>query len=236
MKKINIFTLSLLCLGLIACGGKKDKSQSDSSESDEIVMTPESTEITGDLEGCYTIVDRQYKPNKDVFQTVAIELQRSDKAFPFDESFGEFSSFSTSSKDPKIKVGFGIEFLDEDGNIIAKADPSSTPYSHEEPVTLAKLKNGGKASIRFTISSQEDAAKIKTFRITSAVENDPGWGEKSSKSSTPSIPDYSDEIEKAKKQYDDAYRKAEKEYDDAYNKAKKQYDDAYEDAKRQLGL
>lgn len=236
MKKIKFFTLSILCLGLMACGGKKDKTESDSKDGEEIVMTPESTEITGDLEGCYTVVERKYKPSGDGLSVVTVELQRTDKEFPFDESFGEFASFGTWGQDPKIKVGFGIEFLDEDGNIIDKRDPSSNSYSSEEPVTLAKLKNGGKASIRFNILSQNDAAKIKTFRITSAVEKDPGWEKSSSKSSTPSIPDYSGEIEKAKKEYDEAYRKAKKEYDDAYNEAKKQYDDAYEDAKRQFGL
>lgn len=50
-KTINIWVIGLLALGLASCGGKKD------AEKAEIVLSPETTHIKGDLGDYFEVVD-----------------------------------------------------------------------------------------------------------------------------------------------------------------------------------
>lgn len=237
MKFVKFFSVSILLLGLSACGGKENSEGSENNDSEEAgYFTPETTDISGDLAGCYTVVDRKYKGTGDFLSTVAIELTRTDKDLPFDENEGELRSFSTHGSGPMINVGFGIEFLDKDGNIISKEDPSSSPYSGDEAVTLARLKKGDKSSIQFMLNKNE-AKDVKSFRISSAVKKQEGKESKSSSSvSSSSSFDLEKEMKKAQKEYDEAYKKAQKEYNDAFDKAQKEYNDAFDKAQKDLGF
>lgn len=189
MKVSKLLVMSVIALGLTACGSKKSEKETTS-----IVMTPETTEISGPLEGCYTVVDREYKATEGSLSKVTIELERTDKAFPFDENFGEFDSMGSSSRDPKIKMGFGIEFLDEDGNVIDTQEASRG--TSNEIKALGKLAPGGKASIQFSMPDSfmnESVNQIVSFRITSNYETDKGWGESSSESDNSTVSESEDD-------------------------------------------
>ncbi len=160
----------MLFLLATSCG-KKEKSQDDK---ESIQLKPATTEISGEMEGCFTVVDRNYKVKFESFTggILTVELVRTDKPLPFSTDDRELYSFSSYSASPYVQVGFGIELLDEDGNIIDKVSASgsglSGSYSPDECVELVKLSEGKTGSIRFSIS--DGAKEATSFRITSAFE------------------------------------------------------------------
>ena len=176
MKKLIFPILSLALLA--SCGGNKSGKSSDDQNPEEQVLTPESATVSGDLSENYTVVERNYKPVKDFGTVLTVEIVRTEAPLPFDPN-EEISGFSTSQTGNK--VGFGIEFIDDDGNILDKNEARSTHvYDHTESVNLAKLKPGDKGTIRFSMHGADKATK---FRITSAYDNIPESGSSSSSSS-----------------------------------------------------
>ena len=164
MKALKYFTIALLSICMVSCSEKK---------SEEIVLTPSSSEVSGDLSDCFTVDYRDYKVTKNsLYDIVTIEIERTDKDLPFELGDRELCSFSSHLFAANVQVGFGIEFLDEDGNIVDKvsADGSGTSgsYDTDEAVALCKLKSGQKGTIRFTI--HEEAKNAVSFRISSAYK------------------------------------------------------------------
>lgn len=143
----------------MSCGGN------NSQKDEEIIMKPNSLEVTGDMEGCFTVVDKEYKVNGDWTKKIIIEIERTEKELPFELGDRELRGYGVGGWPAAVYVGFGIEFLDEDGNILDKTEANSTPYDYEEPKTLVNLKPNGRGSITFSIYS--DAEKATQFRITS---------------------------------------------------------------------
>lgn len=186
MKLYNFLSIwaLLLIVTTVSCG-QKVKNQADGNIT--IQLKPESTEVTGDMEGCFTVVDRSYKVKFEDFigGVITIEIERTDAPLPFSTDGRELYSFSTYSASPYVQVGFGIELLDKDGDIISKTSPSggglSGPYSPDECVELVKLAKGKKGSIRFSIN--EDAKEAVSFRITSAFQ----YGGSNTRSSEESV-------------------------------------------------
>ena len=173
MKHYSLLTVLAAVLFLLAAScGKKEKNQD--VQNDAIELKPASTEISGEMEGCFTVVDRTYKVKFEDFTggILTVELMRTDDILPFSSDGRELYSFSSYSASPYVQVGFGIELLDSDGNIIDKTSASASglagPYSPDECVELVKLSEGKTGSIRFSIS--EEAKEATSFRITSAFE------------------------------------------------------------------
>lgn len=170
-KLFRICFVAVISLCLISCSGKKNE------EKQEIILKPETTEVTGDLEDCFVVIDREYKATEGFGNgIITVEIERTDEDLPFDLEGKHLFSFSQFAAVAYIQVGFGIEFLDADGNILDKVDANgsgfSGSYSPDEAVALVKLKPGKKGTIRFSI---KDAAKeAVSFRITSAYESNSG--------------------------------------------------------------
>lgn len=166
MKKLTSLLALMLAIILMSCGSKKQ-----SEESESIVLKPAEIEISGDLEGCFKVIDREYKVVGDIQSIITVELIREENLLPYDEDLSP-QSFSTIMSSPHVQVGFGIEFLDDDGNILDKvsADGSgfSGSYDSDEAVALVKLKAGKKGSIRFIVT--DEAKNATSFRITSAYK------------------------------------------------------------------
>lgn len=166
MKKVNLALSVALAAVMVGCGGKK------SAEEAEMVFSPETTEVAGDLGECFTVVDRDYKVMNDGFiKKLTIELERTSEVLPFDPSVREVTDgigdSYFGSKDI-VAVGFGIEFLDEDGDIV---DKISYEKSNSDAPLLIKLKEGKTGSIQFYVPSNETIVK---FRITSGYEEKDG--------------------------------------------------------------
>lgn len=156
---------------LISCSGKKNE------EKQEIILKPETTEVSGDLEECFVVIDREYKVT-DGFGNglLTVEIERTDEELPFDLEGKHLFSFSQFAAVEYVQVGFGIEFLDKDGNVLDKVEASgsgfSGSYDPDEAVALVKLKPGKKGTIRFSVG--DEAVEAVSFRITSAYEENSG--------------------------------------------------------------
>ena len=161
---VSFLAIAMMAIVMVSCNGKKKQ--------EEIVVKPETTQISGELGKCFSIVDREYKATGDVWRLVTIEVERLDEELPFDLDGRELWSYSQSGRSANVQVGFGIEFLDADGNVLDKVSANrggmGGPYSSDECVELVKLKPGEKGTIRYQITS--DAKTAVRFRMTSSFD------------------------------------------------------------------
>lgn len=177
MKKLNYFLVAALAVVCIACGGNKNSNSSDSIQSGEEKVdgiVPESVTVSGELGPGYKVVDRVYNYEDGMMgKEITVELERTDAELPFDpddnvENFDEYSY-----KNPCVLVGFGIEVLDANGNILDKKAATSLPYSRSDIKDIAKLKPGERGSIKFSLYN-DNGDKARKFRISSAFEDKGG--------------------------------------------------------------
>lgn len=199
MRKI-LFLLASITL-FLACG-KGEKTIVESPA--EVTLKPNTTEVNGDLSGCFEVIDKEYKSNNGL---LTFELKRTDTQLPFELKDGKSpSSYGTFGSDVYVHVGFGIEFLDKDGNILhvisATASGLGSCYSSDDPIALAKLKAGQSGIIRFSVP--EAAKDAVSFRITTAYEMVEESSEKESKSSYSSSNSYDNELDRAIDTYEKA--------------------------------
>lgn len=235
MKTLRWLAATLLLVTLVACGGKeKSEEKSEKSEENgEMVVTPETTKIKGDLGDYYEVVEKEYTLSNDFGTVVSVEVKRTNKDFDFDLTGIE--PYGVSGEGVLGNAGFGIEILDEKGNVIDKSSATagglSGMYSHTDMEEALKLKPGETGTVRWSFHF-DDGKKPAKFRLTSAYERNEVSEERYSSSGS----DFEKAYNKAKKEYKDAYDKAQKEYKDAYDKAQKEYKDAYNEAAKEYGL
>lgn len=169
-----------MAICLASCGGKKG-----SKDSEQIIVKPTETAVSGDMEGCFTVVDKEYKATGDLANgIITVELERTNQELPFELNGRELWSFGTSGASANVKVGFGIEFLDAEGNVVEKVSANgsglSGSYDSDEAVALCKLKPGKTGTIRFAV--HKEAKDAVSFRITTAYEESEGSNDESSES------------------------------------------------------
>lgn len=106
-KKAFVFLLFVLTFVFCGCSGNKRPT-----------MSPQTTEISGDLNGYYEVVDKEITADEGTWSLWNIELRRIDKPFPWDEDV-TMANFNDSYSDGRVycKVGFGLETFDKDGNL-----------------------------------------------------------------------------------------------------------------------
>lgn len=206
MKKL---ILLLAGIGLFfACGSKKEEGLA-------IKVKPETVKLTGDMGECYKVVDKEYKSTKNsMFDILTLELERTDAELPFELIEGKDpDSYGTWGQDVYLHVGFGIEFLDKDGNVLesipATASGLGGCYSHEDPVNLAKLKPGEKGTIRFTVDeSLKDAVSFRMSTAYEKVENTSSSSESSESTGSTDIDKLLDDYESMVDTYISMMKKA----------------------------
>lgn len=170
MKITKFLSVAILLAGLMpltSCGGKTEK------KDDTIKVKPATTEVSGPLGEYFTVVDREYTAKLEEFTggVIAIEIKRNDDnlEMPWASEDVMVYSYSAFSASRYVQVGFGIEFLDADGNIVGKTSPSgsglSGSYDPDECVELVKLRPGQTGSIRFHVD--EECVNAVSFRISS---------------------------------------------------------------------
>lgn len=238
MKHWKLFCLASFLLALMSCGSKaKDDKSSESETQNQIVLTPEKTQIKGDLGDYYEVVDKSYTVTHEFGDMVSIEIKRTSKDFELDMTGIEPYGMSGSSV--AGNAGFGIEFLDENDNVIDKVSPTASGlgamYSSDDMTEALKLKSGETCTVRWSRHFDKDHKPVK-FRLTSAFERNEKPQKEKSTSSSSYESEFQNAYNQAQREYENAYKKAEKEYNDAYNKAQKEYEDAYNKAAKELGL
>lgn len=193
MKTFKYFAIAIMAVCLVSCGGKKD-----SNENEEIVITPETTHIKGDLGDYFEVVDKEYTITHDFGDIVSIEVKRTAADYSFDLKGVE--PYGTYGQGVNGHAGFGIEILDEKGNVIEKsaatADGLSGMYSSDDMKEALKLRAGETGTVRWSFNFDGDKKPAK-FRITSAYEevDSSNWDSASSSSDDESDDNSSDDDE-----------------------------------------
>ena len=169
MKKI-LYSLAFASMLLCSCGGGSSSSSNAEEAPQEHILKAAQTEIKGDLKGCYELVDKNYKVKfaKKSYESdvVTVELKRTSKDLPYDrKNVVIFPEGKESSAE--FCAGFGIEILDENGDVIEKQNANSTPYSWDEMTAALQLLEDETTTIAFHM---EDLSKAVSFRITSLVQ------------------------------------------------------------------
>lgn len=171
MKKVLVLLTAVVLL--FSCGKKSEF---------ELKVKPSTTEVSGGLEGCYQVVDKEYKSAKDgMYNLLTIELKRTSQELPFD-SDSDLYGYGTYGEGEGYRIGFGIEFLDKDGNVVKVVQPTAGGlegvYSSEDVINLGKLDEDDSGVLRFSVD--EDLKDAVSFRITSAYEEYEGSSSASS--------------------------------------------------------
>lgn len=171
MKKI-LYSLAFASMLLCSCGGGSSSSSESNTEEapKEHILKAAQTEIKGDLKGCYELVDKNYKVKfaKKSYESdvVTVELKRISKDLPYDrKNVVIFPEGKESSAE--FCAGFGIEILDENGDVIEKQNANSNPYSWDEMTAALQLLEDETTTIAFHM---EDLSKAVSFRILSIVQ------------------------------------------------------------------
>lgn len=157
----SIFVIGLAAL-LTSCGGNK--------KVESLTAKPETTEIKGALKGCYEVIQKDYtlKENGSWGHLISVELKRTDKELPFDPQ--KATSFSVSEDGKPVQVGFGIELLDENGDVVEMKNANTGGiggvYSSDDIDAAIQLGSEETGIVRWSVNAEN---KPVTFRITSAV-------------------------------------------------------------------
>lgn len=181
MKSFKYLTIAFVAICLASCGGKKN-----SEETEEIVLTPETTQIKGDLGDYFEVVEKEYTVTDGFGDMVSIEVERTYTDYSFDLKGVE--PYGTYGKGVTGNAGFGIEILDEKGNVIEKVAATASGlggmYSSDDMKEALKLKAGETGTVRWSFHFDSDKKPAK-FRLTSAYEevDSSDWDSDSSSSS-----------------------------------------------------
>lgn len=160
---------------LMSCGGDKSAK-----------VTPETTEIKGPLKGCYEVVQKDYTIQTGSWSDILnVELRRTEQELPFDPQ--RAITFSEYGDDESVQVGFGLELLDKNGDVVevfnANAGGLSGAYSSDDIEAAIWLNSGETGIVRWSVDVDN---KPVSFRITSAVNSESGSGYAASGHSTSS--------------------------------------------------
>ncbi len=187
MKVKSFYYRSSICamiLGASLCGTISSCGESKKSDN-SYTLTPETTAIKGDLSDYYEVVSKEYTTTDnyrtimdDMHAIITVEIKRTDKEFDFDPQ----STFPMGTLAERMtgNAGFGIEILDETGNIISKSAATNGGiggmYSCDDMKEALKLKAGETATVRWQMNFEDNDKPVK-FRITSAYEKSGYIGE-----------------------------------------------------------
>ena len=157
MKNLKYFTLALMVIFFASCG-------SSSEDEESIVLTPATTNIKGYLGQFYDVVYKDYTINDDI---LTIEIERNDNELPFNikvvKPYGYYGQGITAH------AGFGIEILNETGDVIEKKAATASMYYSDDIKEALNLRAGETGTIRWFIYFHGDV-KPAEFRLTSAYE------------------------------------------------------------------
>lgn len=169
-KKLAYGGVAVIVVLLLAgmCGGGSNSSSNDFPEKR---INPQTTQVRGPLGKAYTVTNRGYKLLKEYSSYyINVELTLTDEdGLPDGYDPMETDYFGNKSKGTKYLGGFGIEYLDEDGEVIEQHNATNA-YSWDAVKAALSLSEGESATVRFKLEHPKSAV---AFRITSAYEPNP---------------------------------------------------------------
>lgn len=148
-------------------------------------LKPEDTSVKGKLGDYYHVVDRSYRVvcEGEIFKSyiLSVELQRTEEELPFDTESATY--YTDSDDDFKTYVGFGIEILDKDGNVLQTEQATGYNWYRSDVENLLGILPNETGILRWEIES-ENLAKAKSFRVTSAIKENADYGSSTVATST----------------------------------------------------
>ena len=219
-KKYIIIGIDIVILIALfsSIGGGNSSEEYTPVEKPELIIRANQTEVKGDLKGCFEVVDKDYRVK---FATksyesdiITVELKRTNKALPYDRDDVVIFPEGKESSANKC-AGFGIEILDQYGDVIYKQNANATPYSWDEMTTAIQLLPEDTATIGFRF---EDLSEAAGFRVTSIVMKN-----EDKKSAF-------DALDELAKEAEDIY------YDEDLDDLMEDYEDALEMSKKSMEL
>lgn len=249
MKKIYSFLVAVMALCLISCGGKKDSSD------EKVVLNPETTHIKGDLGDYFEVVDKEYTATKEEYgrgYIISVEVKRTDADYAFNPKGVEH--YGCYGEGVNGNAGFGIEILDENGNVIKKASATEGGgmYSHDDMKEAIKLRSGETGIVRWSFDFDGEEKPVK-FRLTSAYDEVEDSDDSSESDSDTDETSYTDDdnddyssadmpdvestarnmVNKSQKQAHDMVKKSQKQAHDMVKKSQKQAENMMKESQKQ---
>jgi len=171
MKKNVLFMATAIILGSFFSSCKSDKK----SASENITLNPIESKVKGDLRNYFEVVEKEYVTQDNSFgQLLTIEVKRLNRDLPFDPKSESVAPMGYSGGSITTLVGFGIELIDENGNVVDKKSATDGGmggvYSSDDIKELYSLIPDETGTIRFSIGEDVLEKKPVKFRLTSALE------------------------------------------------------------------
>ena len=159
----NVLFAFCIATFLVSCGGEKKVETS--------ALSTETTEIKGALTGCYEVIKKVYVLDESGYEPlISVDIKRTAKVLHFEAD--KARSFSVSEDGKPTQVGFGIELLDDKGNVVEVKNATEGGiggiYSSEDIDAALQLNSGETCVIRWSLDKEKNPV---SFRITSAVES-----------------------------------------------------------------
>lgn len=174
MKKIAMMALACLCVLGIAtsCGGSDNKETKEEVKKDqEFKVKPENTKVKGALADLFEVVDKEYTVKKDGGSyKFMIEVKRLEEVAPWGDNSDIVYAQKGSDSTASWLGGFGIEFLDKDGNVIETVSPMNGSYSWDDTTTALRLNPGETGTLTLSVYPDNDDFQPASFRVTSDLQ------------------------------------------------------------------
>lgn len=187
MKKIslNLIIIALAAICYMSCGNKSGNNSQDIKEdvdsteqitsisTEKLTIKPETTRITGGLEYCFEVEDKEYELEDIDGESalLTINIVREKEGIPFNPALAVTYSKCDLGD---IAVGFGLLLSTSEGVVEAevKADEKDENISKyaEDGVKLLKLNPGKIGTLRFVINNPKEIKNGSTFTISSKYE------------------------------------------------------------------
>ena len=170
--KLRLLAISMTVAVLTSCGcSGETKNETTDPVQKEVVLKAAQTELKGDLKGCFEVVDKNYKVkfgehsfSKDI---VVVELKRTSKGLPYDRKDVVLLHEAEESS-ASVCASFGIEILDENGDVVEKLNANENNlYSYDDMTAALQLLPDETVTIAFHL---DDLSKGATFRVLSLVQ------------------------------------------------------------------
>jgi hypothetical protein len=187
MKKISlkfiIITLAAICY--MSCGNKSSNNSQDIKEdvdsteqiasvsTEKLTIKPETPRITGGLEYCFEVEDKEYELEDidDESALLTVNIVREKEGVPFNPALAvTYPKCDVGD----IAVGFGLILSTSEGVVEAEVkadekDENIAKYA-EDGLKLLKLNPGKIGTLRFVIKNPKEIKNGSTFTIDSKYE------------------------------------------------------------------
>ncbi|MCM1153705.1 MAG: hypothetical protein NC328_08670 [Muribaculum sp.] len=147
MKVFNILAAAALCLITASCN--------------KASVTPQTTEIDGDLKGAFELVDEEYPIEKgDDGSYINVKVKRTDVSVPYVGDAVAVLGKSVDDDNIMVQAGFGYTLYDEAGKEIETVDAADNEEFKDEKAVLT-LKEGTEGTLKIKVDAQAKPAKVK---------------------------------------------------------------------------